>query len=64
MLVILTAPPDPFGVAGQEGVIHGVRCTLPLKFVLSGIGLHTEVELETERLKFSGGLASRHIFGS
>lgn len=33
----------------------------PLKFVLSAIGLHIEVGLEAERLKFGGGLASGHI---
>ena len=34
---------------------------LPHKFVLSFIDLHTKVGLETERLKFGGGLASGHI---
>lgn len=34
---------------------------IPLKFVLSAIGLHIEVGSETEGLKFGGGLASGHI---
>ena len=61
MPVILTSPLDTFGVAmarkrNSRRLVHP-----PSNFVLGGIGFHTEVRLETDRSKFCGYLASRHI---